>query len=191
MCLPTGTPRLFLVAAAFYLYNSFVTSIPVYWIRHLYLKKILGLDLGHGSSIHMGCFITGRGVSVGSGTVVNRKVHLDGRGTLIIGNNVSISPEAYVLTMTHEVNSADFAGVKKTTCIEDYGWIGVRAIILPGVRIGKGAVVGAGAVVTRDVAPFTIVAGSPARKIGERKTDLRYTPKYQPYFDTDIGVSPK
>jgi acetyltransferase-like isoleucine patch superfamily enzyme len=54
--------------------------------------------------------------------------------------------------------------------IEDGAWIGQRAIILPGRRIGRGAVVAAGAVVTRDVAPLEIVAGNPARVIGSRET---------------------
>jgi Acetyltransferase (isoleucine patch superfamily) len=53
--------------------------------------------------------------------------------------------------------------------IEDYVFIGPRAIILPGVKIGKGAVVAAGAVVTKDVAPFSVVGGVPAKIIGERK----------------------
>jgi acetyltransferase-like isoleucine patch superfamily enzyme len=70
--------------------------------------------------------------------------------------------------------------------IEDHVWIGARAIISPGVRIGEGAVIGAGSVVTRDVEPYTIVAGNPARFIKERSRDLRYKSRYFPFFDTDI-----
>ena len=61
-------------------------------------------------------------------------------------------------------------------------WIGYRAMILPGVTIGEGAVVGAGAVVTKDVESFSIVAGNPARRIGERNQDLNYRLKYDPRF---------
>lgn len=61
-------------------------------------------------------------------------------------------------------------------------WIGYRAIILPGIKIGEGAVVGAGAVVTKDVLPFTIVAGNSARKIGERNRELKYQTRYNPFL---------
>jgi len=56
----------------------------------------------------------------------------------------------------------------RPVCIEDDVWIGSRVILLPGVRIGKGSIVGAGSVVTRDVEPYAIVAGNPARKIRSR-----------------------
>jgi maltose O-acetyltransferase len=58
--------------------------------------------------------------------------------------------------------------------IEDHAWLGTRAMVLPGVTVGRGAVVAAGAVVTKDVPPYTIVGGVPARVIGQRTTDLRY-----------------
>jgi len=61
-------------------------------------------------------------------------------------------------------------------------WIGYQAIILPGVEIGEGSVVAAGAVVTKSVEPFTIVAGVPARKVGDRNRALRYQLKYQPFL---------
>jgi maltose O-acetyltransferase len=87
---------------------------------------------------------------------------------------VSIGPEASILTLGHDPNCPVFADRGGDVVIGDRVWIGYRAIILPGVKIGEGAVIGAGAVVTRDVAPFTIVAGSPARKVGERNPDLEY-----------------
>ena len=66
--------------------------------------------------------------------------------------------------------------------IGDYVWIGYRAIVLPGVTIGNGAVVGAGAAVSKDVPPFTIVAGNPAHAIGERPTQINYNLSYQPFL---------
>jgi acetyltransferase-like isoleucine patch superfamily enzyme len=170
----------------FYSYNHFFSNLPGYPIRHWFLRTILGYSIGRDAAVHMGCFFTGNTISIGNNSIVNRRCYLDGRGTLSIGNNVSIAPECYILTMTHDGQSSDFKPVRKTTRFEDFVWLGSRALILPGVLLGKGSVVGAGSIVTKDVAPFTIVAGSPARKIGERNPDLSYTLEYRPVFDTDI-----
>lgn len=70
--------------------------------------------------------------------------------------------------------------------IEDHAWIGARVIILPGVTVGEGAVVAAGAVVTRSVPPYAVVGGVPAKRIGERNRDLLYRTKFSPFFDTDV-----
>ena len=96
------------------------------------------------------------------------------------GSDVSIGPEAAILTLGHDPQSPDFADAGGDVVIGDRVWIAYRAIILPGVKIGDGAVIAAGAVVTRDVEPFTIVAGSPAKKIGERTRDLRYQLRFDP-----------
>ncbi|PIX73806.1 acyltransferase, partial [Candidatus Roizmanbacteria bacterium CG_4_10_14_3_um_filter_33_21] len=75
----------------------------------------------------------------------------------------------------HDINSPAFSAINAPVEIEDYVFIGPRAIILPGVTIGQGAIIAAGAVVTKLVPPFTIVAGVPARVIGERQIkDLHY-----------------
>jgi maltose O-acetyltransferase len=66
--------------------------------------------------------------------------------------------------------------------IEDYVFVGTRALILPGVTIGRGAFVGAGTVVTKDVAPFAIVAGCPAKQIGSRPANLQYEIRYDRLF---------
>ena len=124
----------------------------------------------------MGCrFLQGRKVHLGERNVVNFGCLFDGRRYEIrTGSDVSIGPEAAILTLGHDPQSADFADAGGDVIIGDRVWIAFRAIILPGVKIGEGAVVAAGAVVTRDVEPFTIVAGSPARKIGMRERGLRY-----------------
>jgi acetyltransferase-like isoleucine patch superfamily enzyme len=174
------------VATAFYLFNNFVNRIPVYAIRHAFLRSVLRIETARGAAVHMRCFFTGRNVSIGPRSVINRGCYLDGRGPLRIGADVSISPECYLLTLTHDPKDAAFGAFANPVFIEDRAWIGARAIILPGVRIGEGAIVGAGAVVTRDVERFAIVAGNPARKVGERNPNLSYTLGYFPYFDTDV-----
>lgn len=175
-----------LLATAFYLYTGFLTHMPLYRLRHAYLRKILGIKLGKSSAVHMGCFITGKHIRIGNHSIINRRCYLDGRGGLSIGNQVSISPEVYLLSLDHKPHSPSFETVVKPLQLEDYVWIGARAIILPGLTLGKGCIVGAGAVVTRDVAPYSIVAGNPARTIGNRTEDLNYSLSYFPFFDTDI-----
>ena len=178
--------KLFLKACAFYCYNNFITNAPFYCLRHWYLRHVLGISIGPGSSIHMGCFITGNDITIGSRSVINRNSYLDGRGGLSICSNVSISPHAYILTLDHDPHSLNFATKKGPVRIDDYVWIGARTTIVPGVSLGKGAVIGAGAVVTKDVADFIIAAGVPAKPIGQRDSGLNYDPGYFPYFNTDI-----
>jgi acetyltransferase-like isoleucine patch superfamily enzyme len=178
--------KTFLRALTFYCYNAFVSHVPLYCLRHWYLRYVLRIRLGRDSAIHMGCFVTGSAIVIGRGTVVNRNTYLDGRGKLTIGDNVSISPGAYILSLDHDPQSGSFEAFPGPVCIEDYAWIGARAMILPSVTVRKGAVVGAGAVVTKNVEERSIVAGVPAKPIGSRTGDLHYSPRYFPYFNTDI-----
>jgi maltose O-acetyltransferase len=92
----------------------------------------------------------------------------------IIGENVMVGPEVVFLKNNHRyddpavpIQDQGLAEIGPPV-VEDWAWIGQRAIILPGRRIGTGAIVGAGAVVTRDVQPYEIVGGNPARSIGRR-----------------------
>lgn len=124
-----------------------------------------------------------RGLKIESGVSIGPKVMLDARKGLTIRKNVTIAYEAIIWTLHHDMNSADFHCEGAPVEIGEYAWICSRSIILPGVTIGKGAVVASGAVVTKDVEPFAIVAGVPAKKIGERKQQ-EFT--YQPYLDIYI-----
>ena len=158
-----------------YGYGSFVGHVPSHAIRWLYLRGWLG-GLGSGTRVQMGCrFLNGRKVFLGERNVVNFGCLFDGRRYRIVtGCDVSIGPQAAILTLAHDPQSPEFADRGGEVLIGDRAWIAYRAIVLPGVRIGEGAVVAAGAVVTRDVAPYQIVAGSPAKPVGERSRDLRY-----------------
>jgi acetyltransferase-like isoleucine patch superfamily enzyme len=77
--------------------------------------------------------------------------------------------------MEHDPQSSNFGSVSEPVVIEDYAWLSCRSVVLPGVTVGKGAVVAAGAVVTKPVEPYTIVGGVPAKPIGKRTANLEYT----------------
>jgi acetyltransferase-like isoleucine patch superfamily enzyme len=134
----------------------------------------------------MGCFITGNQIEIGDNSVVNRATYLDGRVKLVIGNNVNISHQSLIQTLTHDPQNPYFACKQGPVVIGDHVWIGARAIILPGVTLGTGSVIGAGSVVTRDIPEFSIAVGSPARVVKARNPDVRYKTRYFPLFDTDI-----
>lgn len=165
------------------IYNHFVGRIPSRCVRRAYLQVYLK-QLGRRTNVQMNCrFLNGFRVSLGAHNVINFGCLLDGRRfNITTGNNVSVGPEATILTLGHDPQSASFADRGGDVVIGDRAWIGYRAIILPGVTIGEGAVVAAGAVVTRDVEPFSIVAGVPAKPIGQRNRDLTYQLDYHPLF---------
>ena len=107
----------------------------------------------------------------------------DATVALRFGNNVSISPEVSLITSNHLKDDPAFGIEDKPIVIEDYAWVGSRATVLPGVTIGKGAIVAAGSVVTKDVPAFAVVGGVPAKVIGQRAQDLRYTLSFRPWFE--------
>jgi len=128
------------------------------------------MQIGKGSVIHMWAnFFDPSGIKIGQDTIVGDHVFLDGRAPLIIGNHVDIASSVMIYNSEHDLESIAFSARTEPVVIGDYVFIGPRAIILPGVKIGKGAVIAAGAVVTKDVPEFTIVGGVPAKEIGERK----------------------
>lgn len=152
-----------------------VGCIPSHIIRRFFYR-LAGVTIGSGSTLHMhATFYNPSGIHIGRDTILGEGVILDGRDRLQIGDHVDFASEVMVYNSQHDTASDDFHAVSAPVVIEDYVFVGPRAIILPGVRIGKGAVIAAGAVVTKDVEPFAIVGGVPAKVIGERKNkDLHY-----------------
>jgi maltose O-acetyltransferase len=165
------------------LISSFVMWSHFHFIRKLYLSLFLK-KVGKRTIILRNIEVRKpQNVSIGNGTVINKRVLLDGRGgELQIGDNVDIAQEVMIWTLEHDVNSPIHKGVGLPVVIEDYVWIGARVIIMPGVTIGKGAVIACGAIVTKDVLPKTIVGGIPAKIIGQRENDLTYTLHYKTWF---------
>lgn len=176
----------YLAAYTFYIANHFFMNQPSYRLKNIFFRKVLKIKIGNESSICYRCFITGNNIVIGNNTVINRETYLDGRAGIKIGNNVNVSIQVLILSLTHDSQNPNFVCLIKPVEIEDDVWIGARATIMPGVKIGKGAVIGAGAVVTKDVPPYKIVVGNPAKILKERNPNLTYKTKYTPIFDTDI-----
>ncbi len=166
-----------------YVCNYFISQIPSHTIRLWYYRKVMSYLIENNTSIFMrGYFDCAKGLTIGKNTVINSKCRLDSRGGLVIGDNVSISEEVIILTADHDMDSPNFEGRNKNVIIDDYVWIGTRAMILPGVSIGKGAVIAAGSVVTKNVNEFEVVGGIPAKFIKNRSRDLNYKIEYRRLF---------
>jgi len=167
-----------------YLYNDWVGILPSRRIRKFYLSFWLG-RLGKGSSVMMNVrFLNGRKIHIGQRNVINRGCVLDGRRyTISTGDDVSIGPETVILTLGHDPMCPNFSDRGADVVIGNRAWIGYRALILPGVTLGEGCVVGAGSVVAKNVDPYTVIAGNPAKRIRERSRAMRYELDYDPFLE--------
>lgn len=166
--------------AALVLYYGFASRLPdrgpiagpSRQLRQALCKSFLeeaGERINIGSGVHLG---TGADIRIGNRSGLGPGCAIYGGAT--IGEEVMFGPEVAILSHNHRFDSLEEPigwqgdSSKEPPVIEDGAWIGLKAIILPGRRIGAGAIVGAGSVVTRDVAPFAIVGGNPAVVIGSR-----------------------
>lgn len=116
-------------------------------------------------------------LSIGKGSIIGDNAILDARNNLRIGKHVNLSSNVSIYTEQHDYRDPMFLyNNKKDKSVEinDRVWIGSNVTILPGVKIGEGAVCCAGCVVTKDIAPYDVVAGIPAHKISTRPQSLQY-----------------
>jgi maltose O-acetyltransferase len=148
-----------------------IGCVPIHHVRRLFYR-LVGIKIGAGSTIHTGCRFYDFKIEIGNDTIIGEKALLDGRDKIIIGNHVDIASEVMIYNSKHNIEDENFFAKNAPVVIEDYVFIGPRTIILPGVNIGTGAVIAAGAVVTKDVPPFAIVGGVPAKIIGERRNKV-------------------
>ena len=140
-----------------------------------------GFNCGHdawfcsGAKVMIGHGVNGTGqLTIGNRLYVNHYAFIDCHCKVDIGDHVRIGPYAYITDFHHDtiaINGPAFSGnnLYAPVRIEDHVWIGAHAVVLKGVTIGNGAIVAAGAVVIKNVAPMAIVAGVPARMVKMRK----------------------
>ena len=159
----------------FKFYILLVTGyIPSHHIRGV-IYFIFGLKKGVNSVIYSRSEIRSpQNISIGNNSIIGHDSILDGRRSIFIGNNVNISTGVWIWTLQHDYRDPFFSATGDSVTIHDYAWISCRSIILPGVIIGEGAVVAAGSVVTKNVAPYTVVGGVPAKEIAKRPSTLKY-----------------
>lgn len=160
--------------------NNVFSSFPSQTIRIGFLK-LMGAKIAKGAAVYGGSeFRNPAGLLIGLGSSIGHRAVLDARKGLTIGENVTLATEVMIWSLQHDYDDINFKTVGGPVIIGDYAWLGSRCIILPNVTIGAGAVVAAGAVVTKDVAPYTIVGGIPAKILAHRKLQ-----KYE--YDPSMG----
>jgi maltose O-acetyltransferase len=152
-----------------------VGYVPCHYFRR-FCYRLAGIKIGKGSTIHMWAnFFQPKNIVIGEDTIIGDHCFLDGRAQLKIGSHTAIASQVLIYNSQHDVDAPDFKAIEKPVEIGDYVFIGPRSIVLPGIKIARGAIIAAGAVVTKDVAPGEIVGGVPAKKIRDRKLeDYRY-----------------
>ena len=156
-----------------------IAKIPSCHFRKL-LYKGLGVKMGKNVTIHFRAELRApEKLSLGDGAIIGDNAILDARRGLTIGRNVNLSSNVSIYTLQHDHRDPYFGlpsedKLKLSVEIDDRAWLGANVIVLPGVHIGEGAVCCAGCVVTKDIEPFAVVAGIPARKVNDRPRNLKY-----------------
>jgi acetyltransferase-like isoleucine patch superfamily enzyme len=153
-----------------------ISLIPSLHIRR-WVYRCLGAHIGHDVVFHFKTELRDpKQLVVGKGTIIGDNALLDARGGLEFGENVNLSNNVSIYTLQHDYRDPDFRCTKLNTKVkvDKYVWIGSNVIVLPGVHIGEGAVCCAGCIVTKDIDPYVVVAGIPAKKVKERPRVLRY-----------------
>jgi acetyltransferase-like isoleucine patch superfamily enzyme len=144
-------------------------------LRMFIYRKILSIPIGKKSIIWCGNrFNDVSELEIGENVIIGPSNVFLIRGGLVIGNNVNLSGFSFFISQEHDVNDPFGHTTLSKIVIEDDVWIATNSTILPGVRVGRGAVIAAGSLVTKDVPAYTVVAGNPAKPIMKRTNDILY-----------------
>jgi maltose O-acetyltransferase len=132
------------------------------------LLRLAGVQVGAQVTGLKQCGFETKQVSIGDGCFVNAGCWFEGAGRIDIGRNVFLGPQVMIITSVHEIDQGGQVArmpVASEVRIGDRCWLGARAMILPGVTVGEGTIIGAGAVVNKDCEPGAVYAGVPARRV--------------------------
>jgi len=155
----------------------FPALLALLWRRFQLIRA--GASIGRLTTIDSGARFTGRHknrLQIGERCAIG-KVLIPLHTSVCIGDRVSINDDVKILSASHDVTDPRWTMNYGDIRIDDYAWIATGAILLPGVHIGRGAVVGAGAVVSRDVPEFAVAVGNPAKIMTKKRTErLEYAP---------------
>lgn len=154
----------------------FILFFP-FSVRNL-LLRLTGCKIGKDTTIHNVRFFTFGKLIVGDNCTINSGCYLDARRGIKIGNNVVIAHDTKIYTLGHDFNDSTFKTKGNPVLIEDYVIIFSNVLIMPGVNIGRGAVLLPGAVVSKNIEPMTVVGGNPAKQL--RMREILHTDK-KPY----------
>ena len=162
--------------------NVFVNKIPSRHIRK-WVYKILGAKIGkHTFICRRVDILFPKGLNLAENVAVGWFVDLDARGGITIDHDTNISSHTKLITGSHDIDDPKFTALFKPINIGHHCWIGTGSIILQGVNIGDGAVVAAGAVVTKDIPANEVWGGVPARFIRKRNNKYDYKVNGAPFL---------
>ncbi len=142
----------------------------------IWVLRRFGASIGKNNFVYPDCKIwapwlleTNDVVTIGPG------VEIYNPAGVFLGQHVILSQDAFICGATHDYNSKDFTYLMKKIVVEQYAWICAKSIVLPGVRCAEGSVLGAGSVTSRNMEPWTVYAGNPAKEVKKRYNFLLET----------------
>lgn len=145
-----------------------ISPKPMFAWRRLILR-VFGAHLGKGVAIHPGARIWAPwNLHCRDMVAVANGAEIYNPAVVFLGSHAIISQDAYLCGASHDYNDPDFPFFSKPITVGDYAWVCARACVMPGVTIHDGAVLGLGSVATRDLEPWFVYAGSPAKPVRKR-----------------------
>lgn len=162
--------------------NIVVNKLPSRRLRN-FIYRCFGSKIGKNTVIFRRAeLLNPRRLIIEDNSSIGWFTLLDARGGISIGKNVNVSSYSKLITGNHDIDSPMFEAIFLPIVIEDFVWVCTGATILQNVTIGKGAVICAGAVVTKNVPAYAVVAGIPAKVIRYRNKDIKYTVPKAPFL---------
>jgi maltose O-acetyltransferase len=155
----------------YYLTNHWINRIPFHCVRQFWYRRMMGIKIGRHVQIWLGCKFVGDNISeieIADHVVISNDVTINASRPICIGERTTIASGVKILTTDHDPQDPHFAPRKASVTIGARVWIATNAILLKGTTVGNGSVIGAGAVVSGEIAPLSLVAGNPGRVFGKR-----------------------